>query len=61
MGCFLPWRPGGITDTSFDRVTFPRTAGTPVFVLEDATGLVVVNSTGLPDRKRSEKIADEKP
>lgn len=49
-----------VTDASFDRAKFPRTAGAPVFNLKGVTGLAITNSAGLPDTKRAETIASEK-
>jgi polygalacturonase len=50
----------GATDVSFDSVKFPRVGGTPVFVLQDVTGLAIHRSPGLPETSRPEAIADEK-
>jgi hypothetical protein len=49
-----------VTNADFDHVKAPHAADVPTFVLKDVNGFVVLNSPGVPDTRRDQRVANEK-
>jgi len=50
---------GDVSGVDVDHAVFPHAAGVPTFVLKDVGGLVIRDSSGLPETNRPERISGE--